>query len=408
MRVLFMTFPWESHFYPVVPVAWACRAAGHEVQVATMPLLTGAVTASGLPAVPVGPAVKDLKELFAGRSHLAGLEPGGWPDDWPVHPERLTDNQRAFLENMGAMQCVIARAMLPAVLAHAAEWKPDLIVSDAVTLAGPVAAAVLGIPNVRYQWGIPYLQRIERHVDGSGPLPEYVELHEEFGAELRDEPDAWLDPCPPSMLYPTDDRRLPMRYVPYNGPGEVPEWLYEDSGKPRVCLTWGGTMAKSIGADLVEAVGQVIEAAAGLDVEIVVAASPVLRDLLDTVPTGLRFAVGLPMQLLLPTCAAVVHHGGPGTTHTAVAVGTPQLAITRIPQLTITSGRLALTGAARHLRHADVPAGRPGAELIREELRTLLADPTYRAAAEALRKDTADLPSPADLVAVFERLAARA
>ncbi len=404
MRVLFMTFPWESHYYPIVPTAWAARAAGHDVRVATMPLLEGAVTASGLPAVPVGPPVRDLRELFDGRSHIAGLEPGGWPDDWPVHPSLLSDDQRGFLENMGAMQVVIARAMLEPLLAHARSWKPDLIVSDAVTLAGPVAAAVLGIPNVRYQWGIPYLQRIEMALDGGGPLPEFAALLEEYGCGPHREPDAWLDPCPPSVLYPTGDPRLTMRYVPYNGPGAVPDWLHESTGRPRVCLTWGGTTAKALGPEMLDSVHQIIDAAAGLDVEIVVAASPVLRDLLGELPPGTRFAVGLPMQLLLPTCAAVVHHGGPGTTLTAAACGVPQLSITRIPQLTITSGRLTQTGALRHLRHSDVPTGEAGVETVRRGLRALLEDPEYSAAALLLQQEINKQPSPADVVRDLEQL----
>jgi UDP:flavonoid glycosyltransferase YjiC (YdhE family) len=404
MRILFMTFPWESHYYPVVPVAWACRAAGHDVQVATMPSLVESVRASGLPAVPVGPAVRDLKELFGGRSHIAGLEPEGWPEDWPARPGTLSAKQRGFLENMGAMQCVIARAMLDPLLAHARDWRPDLIVSDAVTLAGPVAAAVLGIPNVRYQWGIPYLQRIEWRLDGSGPLPEFAELLAEYGGGTHREPDAWLDPCPPSVRYTTDERTLPLRYVPYNGPGEVPDWLYESGDRPRVCLTWGGTTAKALGPAMLDAVHQSVDAAAGLDAEIVVAASPALRELLGELPAGTRCAVGLPLHLLLPTCAAVVHHGGPGTSLTAAACGVPQLSVTRIPQLTVTGGRLARTGAVRHLRQSDVPDGEAGLSLIRTGLKSLLEDPGHTEAARVLRDEIEAQPSPADVVRDFEKL----
>lgn len=404
MRILFVTFPWESHFYPVVPTAWACRAAGHEVRVATMPSLVEAVRAAGLPALPVGPAVRDLRELFGGRSHIAGLRPDGWPDDWPVHPDVLTADQRGFLENMGAMQCVIARAMLDPILAHASAWRPDLIVSDAVTLAGPVAAAVLDVPIVRYQWGIPYLQRIEWRLDGGGPLPEFAELLSEYGAGAHREPDAWLDPCPPSVRYTEDARTLPLRYVPYNGPGQVPDWLHASDGRPRVCLTWGGTTAKALGPAMLDAVHQTVQAVGGLGVEIVLAASPVLRELLGDLPAGTRCPVGLPLHLLLPTCAAVVHHGGPGTSLTAAACGVPQLSVTRIPQLTVTGNRLAGTGAVRHLRQSHVPAGEPGLALVREEVQALLRDPAHTDAARALREEIERQPSPADVVRDFEKL----
>jgi glycosyltransferase len=404
MRVLFTTFPWESHYYPIVPTQWACRAAGHDVRVATMPLLLDAVTRSGLPAVPVGPDVADLKDLFGGRSHLAGLDLTGWPIDWPVHPDRLTETQRGFLENMGVMQCVIAEAMLDDLMALCRGWQPDLIVSDAVSLAGPVVAAALGIPNVRYQWGIPYLQRIEMRLDGSGPLPEYTRLFERYGGQPRLEPDAWLDPCPPAMRYPTQDQFLPVQYVPYNGSGVVPDWLLDPPQRPRVCLTWGGTTAKSLGPAMLDSVHQSIDAVAGLDVEIVVAASPVLRDLLGELPASTRFAVSLPLQLLLPSCTAIVHHGGPGSTMTAAQCGVPQLAITRLPQLTIIGSRLPVSGAGRHLAVNDVPTGQPGVDLIRTEVATLLTDSSYQYGAQQLQQEMAKQPSPAEIVATFESL----
>ncbi|MFD9248094.1 hypothetical protein ACFV0D_40525, partial [Streptomyces sp. NPDC059556] len=57
MRVLFTLFPGAAHLYPVVPLARALLAAGHEVRVASHPELTGAVTAAGLAAVEIGDRV---------------------------------------------------------------------------------------------------------------------------------------------------------------------------------------------------------------------------------------------------------------------------------------------------------------------------------------------------------------
>ncbi|OLB76121.1 MAG: hypothetical protein AUI14_19620 [Actinobacteria bacterium 13_2_20CM_2_71_6] len=405
MRVLFTTFPWESHYFPIVPVQWATRAAGHEVRVATMAPLIDTVVRSGLPAVRVGPELEDIRKLGGGKSHLDGLNPAGWPADWPVHPERLDEQQRHFQEHLGVMQCTVAEAMLPDLIALGRKWRPDLIVSDAVTLAGPVAAAVLGVPNVRYQWGIPYLQRIEMKLDRSGPLPEYARLYERFGGELRTEPDAWLDPCPPSLRYPSVTGVTQMRYVPYNGAGATPDWLLDPPPAPRVCLTWGGTTAKGLGPAMLDSVRQVLDAVRGLDVEIVVAAGKLLRDMLgDELPDGVRL-VSVPLDLLLPTCTAVVHHGGPGTTLTAASWGIPQLLITRIPQLTIVASRLAAAKAGRYLPQSEVPEGTDGAALIRDEVQSLLSDPSYRTAADALRAEIAEQPAPAAIVTELERLA---
>jgi UDP:flavonoid glycosyltransferase YjiC (YdhE family) len=46
----------------VVAVAWALRAAGHDVRVAAQPDLADAIVQAGLTAVPVGNAL-DLAEL---------------------------------------------------------------------------------------------------------------------------------------------------------------------------------------------------------------------------------------------------------------------------------------------------------------------------------------------------------
>ncbi len=37
MRILFTTFPSPSHHFPMVPLEWAARAAGHDVRVASAP-----------------------------------------------------------------------------------------------------------------------------------------------------------------------------------------------------------------------------------------------------------------------------------------------------------------------------------------------------------------------------------
>src|SRR4051812_15798793 len=54
MRVLFTTWGWPSHFYPLVQLGWALGAAGHEVRVATQPGLLPAVGAAGLTPAAVG------------------------------------------------------------------------------------------------------------------------------------------------------------------------------------------------------------------------------------------------------------------------------------------------------------------------------------------------------------------
>jgi hypothetical protein len=73
MRVLFTTWAWRSHLHAVTPFAWACRAAGHEVLVASQPGLVDEIVRTGLPAVGVG---RDIDAMGLVRGYLSPTEPG--------------------------------------------------------------------------------------------------------------------------------------------------------------------------------------------------------------------------------------------------------------------------------------------------------------------------------------------
>ena len=70
MRILFTTFAWPSHYFAQVPLAWACRAAGHEVRMTSQPELERVMLASGLPLRYLHKADADEVEIV-GRVALA-------------------------------------------------------------------------------------------------------------------------------------------------------------------------------------------------------------------------------------------------------------------------------------------------------------------------------------------------
>ncbi|MFY0575742.1 hypothetical protein ACN28S_16520 [Cystobacter fuscus] len=63
MRVLFCSSPLLGYFLPLVPWAWALRAAGHEVRVATAGEGLEACGRAGLHAFDAAPGV-DVDEVF--------------------------------------------------------------------------------------------------------------------------------------------------------------------------------------------------------------------------------------------------------------------------------------------------------------------------------------------------------
>ncbi|MEV4921993.1 nucleotide disphospho-sugar-binding domain-containing protein [Streptomyces roseoverticillatus] len=408
-----------------MPLGWACQMAGHEVRVAAMPTMTPAILESGLAAAPVGPAGGPA-EAF----EKAGIDPrpqarkktgddagagggqqdtlGPWPQDWPARPELLTDAQRQAVSRIGLFASVIAESQIDDLVALIRDWKPDLIVHDGTQFAAPVAAALTGVPTARYLLGTPGMLRVDTAYSAE-PVPEYVRLFEKYGLEPRTEPTVWIDPCPQSIQYPypAGAEVLPMRFVPYNGAAVLPDWLREPPGRPRVCVTWGFTEAELTGSGMLTVFRQTLDALQGLDVEPVIVVNPKLRELLGELPDTVRTAMSVPLNLVLPTCAAAVHHGGAGTTMTASALGVPQLAITTPPHYALPGFRMARTGAGRHLHAEEIPAGGAGIELIRSEVAALLTAPEHRAAAGRLRDEAAARLSPAEVVSALERLVAR-
>jgi hypothetical protein len=79
MKVLIVTFPAPSHYFPLVPMGWALRASGHDVRVACPASFAGVVTASGLPGcVRAAPAP-------SGGACPAGRRGQSGPRDGDVH-----------------------------------------------------------------------------------------------------------------------------------------------------------------------------------------------------------------------------------------------------------------------------------------------------------------------------------
>jgi UDP:flavonoid glycosyltransferase YjiC (YdhE family) len=144
-------------------------------------------------------------------------------------------------------------------------------------------------------------------------------------------------------------------------------------------------------------------AAGELDVEVVVTVSPDDRHFLRDLPDRVRVAENLPLHVLLPTCAAVVHQGGAGTMLTAAACGVPQLVVPTLPDQLLNITQLSRTGAGSLL----LRKGRPAAALRGEAtgmLDALLADPAYRAAANGLRQEIAAQPPPSAAIAALAAL----
>nr|WP_042186308.1 nucleotide disphospho-sugar-binding domain-containing protein [Kibdelosporangium sp. MJ126-NF4]CEL17195.1 Glycosyltransferase [Kibdelosporangium sp. MJ126-NF4]CTQ91575.1 Glycosyltransferase [Kibdelosporangium sp. MJ126-NF4] len=403
MRLLFTSAAARPHVFPLIPLAWACRAAGHEVRVCAGASIADDIVHTGLPIVLAGGrAAQPTARTAQFVASVYCQQP--WPADWPVNTHLLNDRQREHLERLGNTIIAGADAMAGDLVAFARWWRPDVVIYETTGYAGAVAAAVLGVPAVRYRFGSSSVLRLE--LRGDRPLPAYSRLFARFAADVVTEPAMTVDPVPPSMRLA--EPALPwhaVRYLPYNGSGCVPRWLARSDGRPRVCVTWGHVMASALGGAAAGPYRQTLDAVAGLDVDVVVVASSEQLAKLGDLPSSVRPVEATPLNLVLPYCDVVVHQGGDGTTLTAAAGGLPQLAITRRPEAEVPSGRVAAAGAGLHLRYQELRHNSAGHELISTAVEKLLADHAYRDAAHRLRDEIAAQPPPSAVVPALVALA---
>ncbi|MGK3109843.1 nucleotide disphospho-sugar-binding domain-containing protein [Streptomyces sp. WAC05858] len=413
MRVLFTTWASGAHLVPMVPLARALLGAGHQVRVAVPSECAAAVARTGLVPVQIG-----ALPMAVVRAPDATRRPRGiWPTDWPVRPAALTPEQHGVLRALGDRQVRIAEAMAQGLVAFARCWQPELVVHDASAYAGTVAAGALGVPAIGQLWGSAAVLRLDRQRLEGPPLPGYARLMRRYGADPAREPDLWLDPCPPSLALSSRARRLPVRLVPHDGPSphETPP-PYEArcagphparqaaasngrrgpggprrSGPVRVCAAWDDASGPP------DAVRAALWAAEARGVEVVRVGSAAE----GRPPAG-------PLHRVLPGCRALLHQGGGAAVLAAATAGVPQLVVAPRLEQQLNGARLARAGAGIYLPADALDGTRRGARAVGGRLAldlfALLEQPSYAAAAHALRREALAMPGPDKAVLAVTRL----
>lgn len=407
MRILFACYPQPSHYFPVVGLAWACRAAGHEVRVAGQPPIMGVVAASGIIGVPVGgryDVEADGRKMIKANNELVrGLSVDPAKGE-PIPPEV----HRKILDNRIAPFVRAAEDVAEDLVGFARWWRPDVIISDPLVYAAPLAAHAVGVPLITHLWGIAEAWRAK--LPGHGTSPEadpravwpadLVGLYARY--DMKPQPSLALrtvDICPPSLQYPGIPDRIPLRFIPYNGSGEMPAWLLEAGSRPRICVTWGTSTSPVTGPEGF-LVPRIVKALAPLDAEIVLALTAADRALLPDPLPGVRIVEQLPLNLLLPSCAALIHTGGGGNLLTGATYGVPQLMITQLPQQRAWARFMTATGAGLELRFEDATT-----DAVVAAAASLLTEDGPRLGAARLQEEMRTQPPAAHAIEVLEALA---
>ncbi|MBB5159510.1 nucleotide disphospho-sugar-binding domain-containing protein [Saccharopolyspora phatthalungensis] len=383
MRVLFVAFPAHGHQLPLVPLAWAARVAGHEVLFAGDRTTADLIVPAGLPTI----EISDI-DVFATCDRILGFT-------------RATDTQ-IYLETIrewhynGALPDVIAKIFALAgdltaegLIRVAREWSADVIVYEPFMPVAQLAASVLGIPAVMHGIGIPFPSMTTMFAKTSKAWKQCG------GGIPPTAPAATIDVWPASMRPSYLDSGWPMRYCPYNKGAVLPKWLHEPLVRPRVCITMGTAVPVTGGT---QALDLAIDAVSKCDVDAVVLDSSARAG--DSLPDNCRSVGWIPLNAILPTCSALIHHGGAGTTSAALAAGVPQLVIPHFADQPANAEVVADRGVGLCLRPDEVES-----DSIRNCLGRILDDAAISIVAAAVRAEINSMPSPSELV---ERLAALA
>ncbi|TKK87216.1 DUF1205 domain-containing protein [Herbidospora galbida] len=358
MRVLFTSVALPGHFFPLVPIAWALRAAGHEVLVAVPGQFTATVARAGLPVASCGPEA-DFVALSGGVGSAS-------------------EHGRVFGR--------LAAAGLPGMRELVRDFRPGLVVSERAEFAGPIAAAGHGVPQVEYHWGVaPLIDYRDGAAEVTGPIPEPAER---------------LNPWPPRLRLPYALSHHSLRHVPYNGDAHVPRWALAPAPRPRICVTMGTLLPRLGPSGVRDLVLPLLEGLAGLGAEILVAVDEAVAATWPPLPGAVRAAGRLPLAQVLPGCSLVISHGGQGGLLTALAAGCPQLVLPQFDDQFDNAEAVVRSGAGLSL-----PPEAFSVAAVVERCRELLGDPAYASAAGRVAAEIRALPSAWETVGLLRKVA---
>ncbi|MEA2973194.1 MAG: hypothetical protein QOG82_1652 [Actinomycetota bacterium] len=381
MRVLFTTTPGWGHIHPMVPLARAFVDRGDEVAWAATAGVAPRLEREGFTVHPAGQSSEtSFGEAMRRFPEIQDLPPAERPNAF-------------FPQFFGA---VLAPAMVADLLPVARAFEPEVLVCDQAELGGPIAAALLGVPNVTHSFGglIPAV-RMAGAARAVAPIWEAHGLDPRPYAGTYDH--LYLDIYPPSMQaadvshVPFSQHLRPETFVT----GEevpLPPLVTESTPAPLVYVTFGTAFNSNP-----ELVSTVLAGVRDLPVRVVLTVGPsVDPDAVGPQPANVHVARYIPQTQLLPYCQAVVSHAGSGTLLAALARGLPQLCLPQGADQFANADACVAAAAGRALHPGTVTV-----ESVRAEMELVLADAAYRAAAERIAAEILAMPSPAEVADVM-------
>ena len=378
MRILFSSIAAVGHMYPMVPLARALLAAGHDVRWATSAEMSPTIAQAGIPAFTAGLSSADWREERDRRMRdLADLSPA----------ER-TDQLAAWM-----FAEMLTPAMLHDLLAIVRSWAPTVFIHDSMEFAAPIAADAIGAAHISHSFGpLAPEHRIRAIADSLRPLWEAAGTDPPSYGGLYDH--LYLDIYPPTIQPTASDhipQRQPIRPIPYAPPvDDVPAMLTDDD-RPLVYATYGTELPDH------RPLKTVIDAISSLGVRVLATVGPRGNpDEFGPQPENVTIMRYVPQTAVLPHAAAVISHAGSGTVLAALTAGVPQLCLPHFADQPLNASAIADAGAGLTL---DVNA--LDQLTITQSLTRLLSEEAFRSRALALRDEIAEMPSPEAVAALL-------
>lgn len=383
LRVLVTSTPGAGHIGPLVPLAAALQAAGHQVLWATATESCARVRALGFEAVAAGMGVGERTAALAPQM----------PEIMALDPRDR--RSRLFAGFFGEIAAPRMHRELGPVFDS---FRPDVVIHEMSELAAAPMATGRGVPHVTVAFsgaiGDAVWAAAQRSMHaiwlaegvGNAGMPELL------GA-------LYLHPFPPSFGPPPhhpNARLVRPGWVDAADTTIEPDWLRSlGVARPLVYLT-AGTEVAAQAAPWAAA----FEALAGLEVDAVATIGPTLDPVtMGAVPPNVRVERFVPQHLLLARASVVASHGGAGTVLGAALQGLPQLLFPIIADQWDNADAVSRAGAGV----ACELACRDAASLA-TALRRLLHDAVVHDAARAVATEIAAMPSAADHVQAIEAL----
>jgi UDP:flavonoid glycosyltransferase YjiC (YdhE family) len=378
----------DQHLFCLLPLARAAIGADDDVLVASGPDRANQVASHGLAFAAVGPDFQTL--VRTARNRFPDLRLGGEHEESDIFTQFFAR--------------IAAPASADDLVRLVGEWAPDLVVHEPADLAAPLAARARGIPWATHDWGLPIPAPMTAAIGAAvasmwrayglaaprgGGL--YHQLHLQVGPTSLGGLGTAPPPAPTAHWQPIRPEAF------QSGAGAAP-WNRAKPSSPVVHVCLG-----SAGFNQAFALLRFVVAALARDEVTVIV----------TVGRGNdRLAVGgpwpnvvvehfIPHAQLMPVCSVVVTHGGSGTVLSALQYGVPMLVLPLGADQFRMADAVTARGAGLSRR------GTVTSDDLRAAVRELLADGSYRRAANEVAQEIRAMPSASEaLAAVKERLTA--